>query len=123
MFVSREFFNRFKAKLTTPFNLLSSPFSKKLLYTGGAGFYAFFLDIAWLRFYWLGLVLLATCFVLRAPVGWFIIPGIMTLMYVFWSPSLYLLLFKLGLRKAGFKGKVKRLGVEAFCDGALLWDK
>lgn len=111
--VSEEFFSRFRAKLKSPFNLLSFPYSKTLLERSG-DVYAFLLDIAWFPFYWIGLLGLLTCFVLGLGFGWFILPGIMSVLYLFWSPSLYLFLFKQGLMKAGFKGKVKRLKSEEF---------
>jgi hypothetical protein len=110
-----EFFGKFRAKLgMTPFNLLNSPYSKKQLFNVDVKTYAFQLEIAWFRFYWLGLVLMFSFWILELGFGWFIIPGVMTLMGVFWCPWLYLFLFKRGLRKAGFRGRVRKLCAEAF---------
>ena len=110
---SDDFFDRFREKLKIPFNLLSFPYSKTLLQNVDEDF-VFLLDIAWFPFYWIGLVGLMACVFFNLGLAWFIMPGIMTLLYLFWSPSFYLLLFRKGLRKAGFKGKVKRLKAEEF---------
>jgi hypothetical protein len=114
-----DFFSRFRAKLDkTPFNLLNSPYSKKQLFNAEMS-YAFLLEIAWFKFYWLGLFLMFSFWILKLGLGWFIIPGIMALMGVFWCPWLYLLLFKRGLRKAGYKGKVRKLCAEAFFERSI----
>ena len=42
--------------------------------------------------------------------GWWLIPGIVLgCLGVFWTADFYFLMAKLGLRKAGYTGKVKRL--------------
>ena len=111
--IAQQFFARFRAKLSQPFNLLSFPYSRTLLKQDG-DFFAFALDIAWFPFYWFGLLGLIACLFFRLGFGWFILPGIMTLLFVFWSPWLYFILFKRGLVKAGFLGKVKKLSAEDY---------
>lgn len=121
---AQDFFDRFRAKLGIPFNLLNSPFNRKRLFCDAhTKVYAFLLDIAWFKFYWLGLVLFFSFLLLKLRLGWFILPVIMMSMVVFWMPEFYLFLFRRGLRKAGYEGKVRRLNVEEFCEEVLVWDR
>lgn len=55
--------------------------------------------------------------------SWWITPGVViTLLGVFWTPEFYYIMFRLGLKKAGYKGKVKRLRNEAIIKELLLRD-
>jgi len=118
-----DFVKEFKVRFKTPFNLLNSPYSKKLLFVDPGGVYAFLLEIAWFKFYILGFIGLAGCIIFHVVWAWYIIPAFMSLMCLFWVPDLYLLMFKLALRKKGFRGKVHKLSAEAFCEKVLIWGR
>jgi hypothetical protein len=117
-----DFFNRFRRKLLTPFNLFNSPYSRKELYQE-RNLYCFLLEMAWFPFHYFGVGLLFACFLFNASIWWFVLPFFMTLIGVFWSPWVYLFMFKRGLRQAGFKGKVKGISSESFMSRVIEFDK
>jgi small-conductance mechanosensitive channel len=120
--IAFDFFDKFRARLEVPFNLLNSPYNKKLLFECDS-YYAFLLDIAWFQVYYVGFLALIACIIFGLAWGWYVLPVIMSLLFVFWNPWLYLLMFRLALRKAGFKGKVRKLSAEGFCEKVLSWDR
>jgi len=51
-----------------------------------------------------------------ASIGWFIIPILFLLLGFFWTETFFYLMFRAGLKKAGFKGPVNRLKKDELID-------
>lgn len=117
------FFERVRQKCDEPFNLFKSPFNKnRIWFDQAVGLGVFNLEISWPPLYLIGFLGIAASWYFHLRPGWFILPVIMSSLVLFWIPAFYILMFRLGLKKAGYKGKVKRIGL-ADVLVEILWDK
>jgi hypothetical protein len=117
----KVFFEKFQVKCLESFNLFSSPFNNKVLHID-SGMAVFKLDIAWPPLYLFGVLGVVAAAFFGLGWGWFVLPVIMCCLGLFWIPAFYVLMFKLGLKKAGYKGKVKMVSANDFVCW-ILWDK
>lgn len=115
------FFDKFKLKCEESFNLFSSPFNNKELYLKD-GMGVFKLDMAWPPLHLFGLLGVFAAAFFGLAWGWFVLPLIMCFLGLFWIPGFYVLMFRLGLKKAGYKGKIKKVSANDFVSW-ILWDR
>lgn len=121
-FQAKLFFERFKQKCDEPFNLFKSPFNKKRLWWNLDGHGVFNLEISWPPLHLMGLLGIAAAWFFGLAWGWFIIPVIMSSLSLFWIPGFYILMFRLGLKKAGYKGKVRMMSPAKMLE-VIVWDR
>jgi len=82
----------------------------------------FNLEIAWPPLYLIGFLGIVAAWYFHLGLGWFVLPVIMSSLVLFWIPGFYILMFRLGLKKAGYKGKIKRISPARMLE-VVLWDK
>jgi hypothetical protein len=110
-----EWLKGFTERLGGNFDALKKPFNpcrmKSLGLIEDKPTYIIQIEPAWPRFSAYGAILTGLIFALGWP-HWLLAPACLMMgIEVFWQPWFYLLMLKLGLRKAGSKAKVKKLSL------------
>ena len=109
--VSNQWLKDTHTRLITPTN--HNMFCKGIVKSFD-GLHIVHLQILFFKIWYLGLIFMIGSLVWnKGTIGWSIIPGlILTLPIVLWLSDFNFLLLKAGLKKAGYKGKVKRVSLD-----------
>lgn len=109
-------------RASAPWSFSRKPFNDVRLLRDGDAFF-FSLEHSWPAL-WLYAVIAMFLVLLTGLPNWLLFPlGFMASLVVFWSPGFYYIMFMLGLRKAGFKGKLKMLSDRAALLEVLGWGR
>jgi hypothetical protein len=99
-----KFLDSFKVRLVQPFDIFKFPFTGWLYHNNNL--IVFNLDIGFPPFWLVGFVGFIVCASFNLNWLAWLLSGLIASVGLFWIPYLYLILFRIGLRKAGYKGKV-----------------
>jgi len=95
-------------------NFMKNPFNgmiRKIAEIGDESFYGVHMKPIYFPFYWFGLLLaFGAWFFMDFQITWFMLPGLLIfLLGIFYSSEFFYTCMKIGVRKARYKDKIKRV--------------